>query len=279
MIDTLAFFNSVSSNKWIPLLWGKLKKIRKERKEELNEINDIMFEKPMVLAKYYVEPDCQENNPANWDVEDEMDIREPVMVKINKFFKQSDDLYYGSNQLFILSDAGMGKSALLCMIKLMHLTSFWPKSRDCVLKKLGIKTLDEISKEKIPDQRNTILLLDSLDEDPMTYGRVKDRLLEIIEATKFFAKVIITCRTQFFPPSEQNPLAKSGQFCFGPYRCYAKYLSFFNDEKVNQYLSKRLSQNGFVFGQINRKSKVQKKSSTRWALYAVVQCFCLTSRI
>jgi len=35
MMDILLLFNSISSNKWIPLLRNTLKKIRKERKQEL----------------------------------------------------------------------------------------------------------------------------------------------------------------------------------------------------------------------------------------------------
>ncbi len=175
MIETLTFFNSVSSNKWISMLWGKLKQVRKEREQDLDEINRIMFGDPLELARYYIEPDCQEMNPANHRADDEMVAKEPVMVKIDQFFKQPS-FHPGSNVLFVLSDAGMGKSALLSMLKLMQLTRFWPQDRYCVLRKLGPGILDDI--EKIENKRKTILLLDSLDEDPRAYGRVQDRLLE-----------------------------------------------------------------------------------------------------
>jgi formylglycine-generating enzyme required for sulfatase activity len=137
----------------------------------------------------------------------------------------------------VLSDAGMGKSALLTMLKLMHMTQFWPQDRNCVLKKLGPQTLEEI--QTIENKRKTILLLDSLDEDPSAYGQVRERLMEILKASQHFAKVIITCRTQFFPKTEQDPLELPGRVSIGGYSCYSKYLSFFDDEKVFQYLSKR----------------------------------------
>jgi hypothetical protein len=92
MIEVLTFFNSVSSNKWIPLLWGKLEQIHKEREKELDDINRIMFGDPVELAKYYVEPDCQEMNPADRRVEDEMVAKQPVMVKIDQFFQRSRTL-------------------------------------------------------------------------------------------------------------------------------------------------------------------------------------------
>jgi hypothetical protein len=40
--------------------------------------------------------------------------------------------------------------------------------------------------------------------------------------------------------SEGNLMERPGRVCLGPYKCYAKYLSFFSYEKVNQYLGKRL---------------------------------------
>lgn len=253
MIEVLTFFNSVSSNKWIPSLWSRLNKSFEDRDKELDDISKIMIGDPVELAKYYVEPDCQEMNPADRRVEDEMVAKQPVMVKIDQFFEQKV-FHHGSNQLFILSDAGMGKTALLAMLKLMHLTKFWPDERACILKKLGKGSLEEI--KVIENQRKTILLLDSLDEDPRAYGRVKERLLDILEATQNYFKVIITCRTQFFPPTEKHALELPGQICVGPYRCYSKYLSFFNNQKVYEYLSKRFPKR--FFGLLTDKKKIEE---------------------
>ncbi len=255
MIEYIELFNSVSSKKWISKLWRKLEQIHIEREKELEEINNITFCDPKELAKYYVEPDCQDVNPADRRVEDEMISKESVMIKIIEFFQQST-VPPTSKQLFVLSDAGMGKSALLAMIKLMHLTNFWPWSRDCVLKKLGTSTLEEIGEIDIPHK--TILLLDSLDEDPKAYGKdqVKARLIEILEATRRFAKVIITCRTQFFPKTEKHPHEFPGQFCIEGYCCYSKYLSFFNNQKVYQYLSKRFPKK--FFGLITDQRKIDE---------------------
>jgi hypothetical protein len=48
--------------------------------------------------------------------------------------------------MFILADAGMGKTSLLLMLKLGHLLSFWPKGYDCLLLKLGADTLERLDK-------------------------------------------------------------------------------------------------------------------------------------
>ena len=232
---------------WIAKLWSTLRSIHKKRKQELDEVNRIMFGNPLELAKYYVEPRCQETNPADRHEEDFLVSREPIMVKIDQFFRSKTPPHPGSNQMFILSDAGMGKSSLLIMLKLLHLTSFWPKEKDCVVKKLGEKTIEEIN--QIGNQMDTILLLDSLDEDPCAYGQVKDRLMEILVNTQNFHRVIITCRTQFFPDTKDDPLERPGLVTIEGYICPMKYMAFFDESQVAAYLNKRFPKKFRLFPQ------------------------------
>jgi formylglycine-generating enzyme required for sulfatase activity len=236
---------------WITKLYKKLKKIRKKRWEELNKINDELNVNPLELAEYYVEPECQEFNPADREEEDFLVSSTLIFKKIDKFFRAKKFDKPGNNQMFVLSDAGMGKTSLLAILKMMHLTSFWPRDTKCVVKKLGKKTIAEIIETK--DKMKTVLLLDSLDEDPTAYGKVEERLLEILDATKSFHKVIITCRTQFFPKVEKDPLERPGIIKIGGYVCPSKYLSLFDDEKVDMYLSKRFSRRFFF---IKKKKKI-----------------------
>ncbi len=238
MAAELAFFGIKAklAAKWVSALHKKLVKIQKKSQKELDEINDLMIGDPMELANYYVEPDCQDMNPADHPDEDFLISRAPVMKIINEFLEDKS-LTPGRNQLFVLSDAGMGKTALLTMLKLMHMTSFWPKKYDCVLKKLGKKTIPDI--KKLGNKAGTILLLDSLDEDPAAYGKAEDRLGDILDESKNFFKVIITCRTQFFPKTGTDPFKRQGMLKIGGYVCPAKYLSFFDDLKVIGYCEKR----------------------------------------
>ncbi|MCP4108767.1 MAG: ATP-binding protein [Desulfobacteraceae bacterium] len=233
----LAFFgiNSRPSTKWVQVLYKRLTKVQKKRQKELDKINDLMFGDPIDLAKCYVEPDCQDMNPADQFDEDFFASRSPVMTVINNFF-QSKSLEI--NMLFILSDAGMGKTALMTMLKLMYMTSLWPKKYNCVLMKLGKKTVPEI--RKLENKAGTVLLLDSLDEDPMAYGKAEDRILDILDASKHFFKVVITCRTQFLPKTEADPFRRPGILKIGGYVCSAKYLSFFDDLKIIEFYEKRL---------------------------------------
>jgi len=225
-------------------LWNILSKGKAEYKKNLEEINRITYGDPLEIARYYIEPDCQDVNPADHHSEQDFASKSPALKTVNQFF-QSPVFYRGDNHLFILSDAGMGKTALLTMLKLMDLTVLWPRQKDCVLKKLGKETLSEI--EKIKSRSGTILLLDSLDEDPVAYGKVRERLLEILRATKDFFRVVITCRTQFFPRVEDDPLRRPGFFKIEEFTCHAKYLSLFSDEKVEQYLDKRFPKKFFFW--------------------------------
>ena len=63
------------------------------------------------------------------------------------------------------------------------------------------------------------------------------RLLDLLDATRLFRKVIITCRTQFFEVDAQ--IEQFGSVRVGPYQCPSLYLSPFNDEQVEHYLHRR----------------------------------------
>ncbi len=118
-----------------------------------------------------------------------------------------------------------------------------------------MNTLEEL--KEIPSGRTTVLLLDSLDEDATAYGRVNERLQEILNATMNFKKVIITCRTQYFPKGDENSFKRPDQIDIGGFLCPVKYLAFFNDQKVETYLAKRFPKK---FGLIEdpKKEKAQE---------------------
>jgi hypothetical protein len=110
------------STKVAEALHGRLARIREAERAELARIEDI-FGDPVALAKVYIEPNCQNVNPANIN-EEEPDaiVSTPIFKKLNSFFngefKSEPD---GRSQLMVLSDAGMGKTSLLMIVKLSHL--------------------------------------------------------------------------------------------------------------------------------------------------------------
>ena len=145
----------------------------------------------------------------------------------------------------------MGKTSLLVMLKLIYLMSFWPQQRHCQLLKLGPDTLDQI--KAIPAAGDTVLLLDALDEDGTAWGKVQERLLQILAATSHFRRVIVSCRPQLLPETSSDPLGNPGEVEVGGFLCPMIFLSLFDDLQVEEYLAKRHPDTWFRWFQTNSK--------------------------
>lgn len=223
------------AKQYIPKLVGSLISIRGDRKKEIDQLGDV-FGNPEQLAAYYIEPECQQFNPADYHDEARHVVRESLFKRLEHFF--SGPTLTGGNQLFLLADSGMGKTSALMILKLGHVTSFWPKGYDCILLKIGPDTIEKVN--SINAKSNTILMLDALDEDPAIWGNTIPRLTEILSATVNFKRVIISCRTQFFS-GDEDPFDRRGQVVVGSYLCPTIFLSLFNDSQVTAYCEKRFS--------------------------------------
>ncbi|MBN2525533.1 MAG: SUMF1/EgtB/PvdO family nonheme iron enzyme [Deltaproteobacteria bacterium] len=215
-------------------MYGQLKK---KHQDDLNRLGDL-FGPPSEIAHFYIQPNCQQLNPADKDEDQAVSyVRSPVLETISSFLSGEIAAQQGDRHMFVLSDAGMGKTSLLIMLKLTHMSEFWPGSVRCALLKIGEDTLAEI--EQIEGKQQTVLLLDSLDEDPTAWADVKTRLISLLDATRHFRRVIITCRTQFFPTTETDVFERPGYVKVGGYACPSIYLSLFSDKQIDEYLHKR----------------------------------------
>ncbi|MCP4695800.1 MAG: SUMF1/EgtB/PvdO family nonheme iron enzyme [Gammaproteobacteria bacterium] len=225
------------SASWLKPLGKKLPALRKKRNEEIGRIADL-FGDPELLAKYYIPPNCRRYNPADSDDRENGRSDSPAFELINNFFNGELLEQDGRTQMFILSDAGMGKTSLLMMLKLAHLTAFWPPDYQCVLLKLGEEnTIDRI--KAVENRNKTVLLLDALEEDPTAWGRTRKRLLELLEETKLFHRVFISCLTQFFPEKRLKPFGGTGRMVLEDFRCPMLFLSPFNDQQLDEYLERK----------------------------------------
>ncbi len=234
-VSTTSFLSSA----WLKPLWEKLQKIRGARDQEIQQILKD-FDDPRQLARFYIEPDCQQINPANRheDTEPQSVVKCPVFKTINDFLAGEFAVAAaGRNQMFVLSDAGMGKSSLLVMLKLAQLLKFWPSKIHCELLKLGPDTLERLKAISAPG--DTVLLLDALDEDRTAWGNIRARLLELLAATHSFRRVILSCRTQFFPETEKDTFQVLGRVKVDGFSCPMIFLSLFDQEQVGKYLEKR----------------------------------------
>ncbi|MCI5181798.1 MAG: hypothetical protein D3921_04645 [Candidatus Electrothrix sp. AW1] len=133
----------------------------------------------------------------------------------------------------------MGKTSLLLMIKLMHLTRFWPKGYNCALIKLEDDTLERM--QALKNKGETVLLLDALDEDPQAWKRIRERLLELLRASEDFRRIIISSRTQFFPEMESKQYGRMEIKTLSGYHCPVLYLSPFTDEQAEEFIRRKLS--------------------------------------
>jgi hypothetical protein len=234
-LEVLSFVKAA----WIKPLWKQLAQLTGERKKELDRLRDD-FVDPETLRGLYIEPFLQDRNPADARQDDlVVPAQQSAFERINGFFQGGLPLEKdGRHQMFILSNAGMGKTSLLMMIKLMHLTSFWPKGHNCALFKLGDDTLERV--QALPNKGETILLLDALDEDPQAWKRIRDRLLELLRASEDFRRVLISSRTQFFPEMEPDRYGRPEIRVLFGYHCPVLYLSPFIDAQVQDFIERKL---------------------------------------
>jgi formylglycine-generating enzyme required for sulfatase activity len=211
------------------------------RAEELISIENEFGNRVRDLHRHYVVPDLQDVNPPD-DRDDPGLIapRQSAFGLFDEFLRREFGTENGNGCMFVLGDAGMGKTSLLVMLKYRHLTSSLPTSDDCVLVKLGPDTAGRLDAVRHP--AGTILLLDSLDEDREAHdhpdgveGRIRDLMPRIIR----FRRVVISCRTPFFVETSRSLATKAGHFVLDSYECGLKYISLFSDAQVETYLQKR----------------------------------------
>ena len=182
---------------------------------------------------------------------------------LDKAFKNKRD---NTKYYLILADAGMGKTTFLINLFLGYTARpiknlfGWNENQKMKLFPLGSPDIwADIG--KIENKRDTILLLDAFDEDVKAVDDYDARMKEILEATKEFKEIVITCRTQFFPSDKEIP-DDTGYVTFGgeqdTYKFQRVYLSVFDETDIKKYLKKR-----FSFIQRSRRKKafeIVKKS-------------------
>ncbi len=218
---------------------------RKDRRYLTKGLSSDLYQSDVIerATRYYIEPDCQSLDPAGTE--------EPRLTLATKqrLFAFVDDTLSGQTQhryIIVLADTGMGKSSFLLNYYARHLRRTRLKF-DIALIPLGIPGVNErISELKNPEE--TVLFLDALDEDTLAIKDHAERLRVILDLTRKFRKIIITCRTQFFPKDEEIPketgivkVAPRDAGERGDHLFHKLYLSPFTDKQVEVYLNRRYS--------------------------------------
>lgn len=206
-------------------------------------------------TRYYIEPDCQSLDPAG---SEEPRLTLATTQKLFAFMDRAlnDETQY--RYIILLADTGMGKSSFVLNYYACHLRRSRRKF-EIALFPLGIPDVDKRISD-VKNQSNTVLFLDALDEDTLAIVDHAERLRNLLDLTRNFRKVLITCRTQFFPKDEEIP-QETGIVKLGPrkagekaeYLFHKLYLSPFSDEQVEAYLKRCYS-----FFQPKRRNKMRE---------------------
>lgn len=197
-------------------------------------------------TKYNIPTKFQFESPSSRPERDEKPALNEIVkrytlneVFINDYLVDKID---SSKYYMIFAAAGMGKS-----VSMINLYLAYKKNKAKYFIKYNIElfplgdknTLSAI--KELPNKSSTILLLDAFDEDPIAVKNYNGRFVEILNIVKSFRKIIVTCRTEFFPSSKEEPF-RTGEFTYGidqdEYVFKKIYISPFDEKDIKSYLFK-----------------------------------------
>jgi hypothetical protein len=190
-------------------------------------------------VKYYVHPYCQRIDPSAGEPAVADGHQQKLFDALDDALSHPTDYRY----LILLADSGMGKTSAMLNYYVRHRRR-WGRRPTLVLIPLGITDSDE-KIAAIPNKEDSIIFLDALDEDILALVDCGERLRILLNATRDFRRVIISCRTQFFSKDEEiptgtailkvgsRPAGESAEHIF-----HKIYLCPFTDQQVIAYLRK-----------------------------------------
>lgn len=194
-------------------------------------------------TKYYIQPKCSNIDPAQ-----ELELRHALMATRESLFDKVDHFIFqdsSNRHLLLLADSGTGKTSFVLNYYAQNYRRLGRKQINIAIVPLGIPNA-EILIENIPEHESTVIFLDALDEDTKAISNHGERITFLMDKCRSFKKVIITCRTQFFPKGEEIPV-ETGILRLGPrkagdkgvYEFWKLYLSPFDDGDVKKYINRR----------------------------------------
>lgn len=211
------------------------------RMSEAESVPSFTTDEIRAALHNYVQPDCAQADPSEEDdIRRVADVRENVMEAVDRFVEHGGDRRF----MLLLADTGMGKTTF-CLNYYKH--TWRRKKWNAAMVSLGRDdALQNIS--IIRDKRNTILLLDALDEDARAIENGVARISEIMPSVADFRAVLITCRSQFFPDDASVP-SQTGVSIIAPrkagdvpsYKFYRLYLMPFTEGQISKYISNTIS--------------------------------------
>ncbi len=195
-----------------------------------------------LATRYYLRPKCQSLDPAQGpEIREVYASREDLFSAADRMLDEPTESKY----VLLLADSGMGKTSFLLNYYARRLRRH--QHSPLYVIPLGIKDADQRIQE-IENKSDAVLFLDAVDEDTLAIVDHRQRILDLCKMTGEFRRVLMTCRTQFFPAAEEEPrrtgVVKLGSVKAGQeaeYIFHKLYLSPFDDKQVQKYLRLRYS--------------------------------------
>lgn len=194
-------------------------------------------------TKYYIRPKC-----SNIDPSQEEELRHALIATREDLFQKVEHFLnfdQTRRHLLILADSGTGKTSFMLNYYAYNSRKPKGKKQKILIVPLGIKSADNLI-SSIPNKSDSVIFLDAFDEDVKAIQNHHERIIDLIEKCRDFRKVVITCRTQFFPKDEEIPV-ETGIVKIAPvgagekksYEFWKIYLSPFDDDDIKKYIKKR----------------------------------------
>jgi hypothetical protein len=195
-------------------------------------------------TRYYVQPNCSSVDPTQEAAMPKAEVGSESLFEVVDKFLRADSPH---RHLLLLADSGMGKSSFVLNYYARNQRRPKRKRHHLVVVPLNDPKADEYIAH-IENPQDAVLFLDAFDEDPQAIADHRERLAELMEVCGPFKRVLITCRTQFFPTDEVLPrgtgIVRVGAVRLGEkkgYDFFRQYLAPFDDSQVEKFLRKRYS--------------------------------------
>ena len=225
----------------------KWKAISDQKKDYIREnskydIYKYFKENPIYIQPYLSDtPTHASHEPV--DIKEFLNMKKLCVFFIKKvFIRESIEK---NNVFFLFGDSGTGKTAALIHLYVDYIKKLKAGKHIPQIHLISLREKDALTYIKsIPenDRKDTILLLDALDETPEVKNPEDyDPFLQQLKVLfKGFARVVITCRPQFFPNDvTQKIITKPGiETSSGWLECSLKYLAPFSNRQVRKYLNR-----------------------------------------
>ena len=224
---------------------ASLQSPQKWRKQYIeNHLSDTAFEDEVARRTnngIYVMPRLVEESPYKTNAPQQ------TGTSLNDFFigKLFCKGYAGNRVFCILADTGMGKTTAMVNLFCDYINQYKAETLPYEIRLLSFsdeKIFEKIEKiEKITDNKHCILLLDAVDEstEAQNADTYPDFLKKLEDTYAQFARVITTCRPQFFGENKgefDETNVKRGSYFI---KCQKLYLDYFNNDQIQEYLDQK----------------------------------------